>query len=358
MSTVINQNKLYRKIITDPENALEYLDLVYVNKSHLNIKRIKENDEFIYEKKGKLLKEKNDLERIDKLVIPPAWCKVKISSLDNGHLQAVGRDNRLRKQYRYHEKWLRIRNQTKFYKMHAFGKALPQIRKQAELDLNQKKFTKSKVLALIVKLLEETHIRIGNEQYAKRNKTYGLSTLRSKHVDLFKDKITFEFVGKRGKKHCITIRNKRLIKLVMQCEEIPGWELFKYYDESGEKHTVDSSMVNEYLQDITSNFFTAKDFRTWSASLICFETLLGLEKTNTDIDKNILMALDNASKALGNTRNVVRKYYVHPLILSSYKDGVFYENLKTVNDKNKRNSYYTATEAAMLKLIKNFNLNI
>lgn len=188
----------------------------------------------------------NDLQRIESLVIPPAWEDVQISILANGHLQATGRDAKARKQYRYHAIWNKIKNQTKFFKMTEFGQALPKIRSQVEKDIILKTWTKKKVLALVIKLMEETHIRIGNRYYAKKNKTYGLTTLRNKHVHLYKNKLQFQFVGKKGKEHKITLRNKKLIQLVIKCEEIPGWELFQFYDENGEKHHVDSTMINEY----------------------------------------------------------------------------------------------------------------
>lgn len=353
------QDVLLRQLITAPENALEYLDLIYVTNKHLNIKRAKQKDEFVYIKNGEIVKNKKHLARISKLVIPPAWASVKISSLTNGHLQATGRDKKHRKQYRYHEKWSRVRNQTKFYKMYYFGKALPKIRKKVEQDLNQQKFNKTKVLAIIIKLLEETHIRIGNQYYANRNETYGLSTLRSKHLNVFQNKIKFEFTGKRGKNHSVTLRNKRLIKLVNQCEEIPGWELFKYYDDNGIKHPVDSTMVNKYLQDISSDYFTAKDFRTWSASLICLETLINFEPTTSvkTKDKNILNAIDTAAKALGNTRKVARKYYIHPLVINAYKNDGFQDvSYILKHETTKSSKFMSTTETALLQLIKNFNL--
>lgn len=351
--------KIYHQILTASQSALEYLDLVYTNDKHLDIERIKIKDGFVYKKNSKNLNSQKELERINSLVIPPAWEDVKISSFHNGHIQAIGRDDKLRKQYRYHEKWIRVRNQTKFYKMYDFGKVLPKIRKQVEKDLRQKKLTKTKVVALIVKLLEDTHIRIGNQQYAKRNKTYGLSTLRTKHVDVYKGMLKFHFIGKKGKEHEVTLKNKKLIKLVNQCEEIPGWELFKYFDEDGIKHSISSSMVNEYLHKISGAFFTAKDFRTWAASLICFETLMhyGLDFDEKEKDKNILDAIDAASKALGNTRSVARKYYVHPFIVSSYKDNTIEKAFKKAQ-KPVSKSHVTSSEQAMLYQIKNFDITI
>lgn len=354
----IKPDILVKKLLLEPEDALEYLNLTYVKDEHLNINRVKRKDIFTYTKAGNVITNKKHLARITKLVIPPAWSNVKIADLENGHLQATGRDAKLRKQYRYHEKWSKIRNQTKFYKMYQFGLALPKIRKHIEQDLNQTSFTKSKVLAIVIRLLEETHIRIGNQQYANRNKTYGLSTLRSKHIDIFKNKIKFEFTGKKGKQHCVTLRNKRLIKLVNQCEEIQGWELFKYFDDDGVKHNVDSTMVNTYLQKISAEYFTAKDFRTWSASLICLETLIdfGIETSEKKIKENIRSAIDASAKALGNTRNVARKYYVHPLIISSYKNGSFSKTIQAVHNNSANTKFLSTTEFALLKLLKDYKL--
>lgn len=354
-----DRKDLYWQLIHEPENALEYLNLIYVGEEALTITRTKTKKGFIYRKRDKILKRQSDLKRISALVLPPAWQEVKISSLANAHLQAIGFDEKKRKQYRYHTKWSEVRNQTKFYKMYAFGKALPSIRANVEKDLKQKQFTKTKVLALIVKLLEETHIRIGNQQYAAKNKTYGLSTLRTKHVDIYKNKMKFEFVGKRGISHKVTVRDKKLIKLVNQCEEIPGWELFKYYDEFGEKRTIDSTMVNEYLQHISHDFFTAKDFRTWSGSLISFNTLkeIGITQDEKLIDKNILQAIDATSVALGNTRATSRKYYIHPHILSSYSDGSIQKAFTYSRSKRGRGKkYFSKDEEALLSLIKEFNI--
>ena len=240
---------------SEPHDVAAHMHLKYVNREALSILRIKEKDKFLYLLKNKPLNKKSEISRIEKLVIPPAWQEVKIASLANAHLQAVGYDLKHRLQYRYHDLWMRVRNRTKFLRMHHFGKSLPLIRKKVDEDLQLKGWPKNKVLALIVRLMEETHIRIGNQQYAKRNKTYGLSTLRTRHLKTSKNKLKFEFTGKKGKKHSITLNNRRLRKLVLQCEEIPGWNLFQFFDEDGIKTSVDSGMVNEYLQEISGRFF-------------------------------------------------------------------------------------------------------
>ncbi|WGD35043.1 DNA topoisomerase IB [Olleya sp. YS] len=347
---------IYNQILLQPEQVIEEFDLVYTNPSHLKIIREKDDDNFVFKLKNKIIKEPSQLDRLQKLVIPPAWNEVKISQLPNGHLQVVGRDNKQRKQYRYHPKWNKIRNQTKFYKMYLFGQQLPNIRAQVESDLDQNKWTQTKVLALIVRLMEETHIRIGNHQYAKRNETYGLTTLRTKHVNTFKDKIQFEFVGKKGKEYKVSLRNKKLIRLVNKCEEIPGWELFQYYDQNGVKQKVDSTMLNEYLQEVSGILFTAKDFRTWAATIICFETLkeLGYTEDDKQNKKNILIAIDTAAKELGNTRNVCRKYYVHPLIIDKYEDGSIVPYFTNASNKTERNTHFTQMETNLMRLLKSF----
>ncbi|WP_370000095.1 DNA topoisomerase IB [Winogradskyella sp.] len=340
-----------KQLFAQPENFIDSFDLKYATDSMLNINRKLSRGKFTYLKKGKSITNKKILKRIKKMAIPPAWKNVKIASNKRAHIQATGRDEKGRKQYIYHDDWSLLRNQTKFYKMYAFGKQLPKLREKVEYDLKSSKWSKQKVLALIISLLEETHIRIGNAYYASANKTYGLSTLRTRHVDIYKGKLKFEFKGKRGKEYCVTIRNKKLIKLVQQCEDIPGWELFKYYDEEGIKHCVDSTMVNEYLQEISGDLFTAKDFRTWGASKICFETLLnqGLAQDKQIANNNILVAIDTAAEALGNTRSVVKQYYVHPKITESYLDGTIKPYFTMEKGKDKNN--LTATESAMLKLI-------
>jgi len=343
-----------------PETALECVNLVYVDDRQFPIERLRMGKGFTYRLRNKPLKNKKHLKRIEGLVIPPAWENVKITHLPNGHIQAVGYDEKNRKQYRYHSTWVKIRNQTKFYKMIDFGKQLPIIRKQVDKDLKQKGWPKNKVVALIIKLMEDTHIRIGNEQYAKRNESYGLSTLRKKHVDIHKSKMLFEFVGKKGKKHSVTVRNKKLIRLVSLCEDIPGWELFKYYDEDGKKQSLDSSMVNEYLHEISNEFFSAKDFRTWAASVIFFNTLLdtGTTSNKKEIHGNLLLAFDAAAKALGNTRNICRKHYVHPLLVSAYEDGSIGKYFKYVENQSNVEEYFSPSETAILKIIKGYQPEI
>lgn len=354
--TKLSNEEFLRQLWNKPEIAIEKLDLVYASDKELKIKRKRNKKSFIYEFEGKLLKDKKDIKRINGLVIPPAWEKVNISYLENTHLQATGRDAKFRKQYRYHPVWNKIRNQTKFYRMRFFGSLLPIIREQLDIDLNQKGWPKTKTLALVVKLMEETHIRVGNEQYAKRNKTYGLSTLRTKHVNVNKDKIKFEFTGKKGKHHSISIRNKKLLFLVNKIQELPGWEVFKYYDSNGNKETINSSMVNDYIYSLCEQHFTAKDFRTWAASVVFLDTIydLGIVKDEKQIEKNILIGFDASAKALGNTRNVCKKYYVHPILTQTYKDGSINKAFKIMDCNENSKTNMTKTEEALLYLLEKF----
>ena len=272
----------------------------------------------------------------------------------------VGRDEKNRKQYRYHPHWSQIRNKTKFFKMRAFGKALPKIRKQIEKDLKLPKMTKRKCLAIVLHLMEETHIRIGNSYYAETNKTYGLSTMRTKHLKVMENELLFHFTGKKGKKHSIPVKDKKLQELVLQCEEIPGWELFQYYDEDGNHHSIDSGMVNDYIHEISGDIFSAKDFRTWAGSKIFFETLhnIGIEKDKKQNKKNILTAFDAAAKGLGNTRTVCREYYVHPVLVEKYEDSSILPYFEKLNTHKKTPKLLSTTETVLLDLLNEYEVTL
>lgn len=353
-------SKEIESLIANPNKAAEKADLVYTTEEELCIERRKRGKGFQYFKDGKPLQNKKEIERIKKLVIPPGWQDVKICHLSNGHLQAVGKDAKDRKQYLYHPNWGIFRNQTKFFKLAAFGKILPKIRKQVDDDLDLPDMPRRKVLALVVRLMEETHIRIGNDCYAKENKSYGLSTLRRRHVKISEGAMKFDFVGKSGKEHQVDIRDKQLIELVNQCEDIPGWEVFKYYDESGNKHTVDSGMVNEYIQEISGEIYSAKDFRTWSATKIFFETLREIGYTNNEKENktNLLKAYDAAAEALNNTRSVCRNYYVHPMVVELYETGGIVEYFEKVERKRTSKPYLSQTEEVLLEMIRDYEIEI
>lgn len=311
-----------RRIINDPVKSAEAINLVYISDNSPGISRKKAGRAFCYYLKEKKISDKETLARIRGLVLPPAWQNVWICSLPNGHLQATGLDARSRKQYKYHPLWNNLRNQTKFYRMLNFGKALPAMRKQLESDLKLPGMPQEKVMAAIVSLMERTNIRVGNSVYEKLYGSFGLTTLKNKHVEIKGSSIRFSFVGKKGIRHDISLKNKRLARIVSSVKEIPGKELFQYYDEDGNRKPVDSGMVNDYIKKISGEDFTAKDFRTWAGTVNAFIALkeLGLAENETTAKKMIVEALDKVASNLGNSRTICKKYYVHPVILSMYEN--------------------------------------
>ena len=315
-------HKEFLKIDRDYSKAAKVADLVYVNDKDPGINRLKKGKGFVYIYDEKPLKRKAEIERIRKLAIPPAWTNVWICANSNGHIQATGFDIRGRKQYRYHSMWNVLRNETKFHRLYEFGKVLPSIRLKLEEDLVKKELTEEKVLATVVSLMERTSIRIGSEEYEKTNGSYGLTTLKDNHVKIEGDNMVFCFKGKKGIEHKIPLKNKRLARMVKQCRDIPGKELFQYYDAEGNRKSIDSGMVNRYIKDASGGDFTAKDFRTWAGTLNIIRAFrsMGEAETDSECKKNILAALDEVSKQLGNTRTVCKKYYVHPGVIKLYED--------------------------------------
>jgi len=274
--------------------------------------------------KGQVIKSAETLRRIQRLAIPPAWTDVWICPSEHGHLQAVGRDARGRKQYRYHPQWREARDETKYDRLAAFGKALPKIRRRVAHDLKEKQLSRNKVLATVVRLLETTFIRIGNKEYTKQNGSFGLTTLRDRHVNIRGPQVRFYFRGKSGVKHTIDIENAFLAKTVRQLRDLPGYELFRYYGDDGELHTVGSADVNRYLRDAAGDDFTAKDFRTWAGTLLAAEALENCRfATNKEAQRNIKAAISSVSSQLGNTAAVCRKSYIHPSIFDAYLKGSF-----------------------------------
>lgn len=344
------------KIINDPEKTAKAVNLVYVNDLEPGIERVRKGKGFDYVLDNRSIKDENELQRIKSLVIPPAWENVWICILANGHLQATGLDARKRKQYRYHPLWNSLRNHTKFYRLYEFGKVLPKIRLQLEKDLSLPGLPQQKVLAAVVSLMERTHIRVGNTMYEKLYGSYGLTTLKDKHVEIKGSTMKFSFKGKKGVQHEISIKNKKLSALVQKCRDIPGKELFQYYDEEGKRHSIDSGMVNEYIKAISGSDFTAKDFRTWAGtveSLMAFKEL-GFFETATESKKKIVEALDMVSKLLGNTRTVCKKYYVHPLMLSLYEDRSLEKYIKQLDaiEKNDNKTDLTSEEKIVMKILE------
>jgi DNA topoisomerase-1 len=267
--------------------------------------------------------------RIRSLAIPPAWRDVWICPFENGHLQATGTDARGRKQYRYHPRFRQVRDRSKFEHIVDFAQALPAIRRRVEADLSRPGLPREKVLAAVVRLLEATLIRVGNEEYAKENQSYGLTTLLQRHVDVTGAHIHFEFRGKSGVEHEIDLDDARLAEIVRQCHELPGQELFQYLDEAGDWHDVNSSHVNDYLHEIAGEEFTAKDFRTWSGTVLAAAALcaVGEFDTKAQAKKNIVAAVESVAHKLGNTKAVCRKCYVHPAVFEGYLDGTLAASL-------------------------------
>jgi len=315
----ISKRKL-KGLLQDTEKSAEVINLVYVSDKQPGIERIKRGRNFIYNQNEKRITDKKELLRIKQLVIPPAWENVWICCLPDGHLQATGLDAKKRKQYRYHPLWSEFRNQTKFSQLLVFGKKLPVIREQLEKDLSRQGLPLEKVLAAAVMIMLETNIRVGNSMYEKIYGSFGITTLKDKHVKINGSSIRFCFKGKKGVYHEIDLKSVRLARIVKRCRDIPGKELFQYYDEAGEKKPIDSGMVNEYIKNICSDNFTTKDFRTWTGSVHAIEAFkeLGYCETETETKKKIAQALDIVAKRLGNTRTVCKKYYIHPAIPDLY----------------------------------------
>ena len=349
--------KQIRHLIKDPEKTAKAVNLIYVSDKNEGITRKKAEKGFDYYWKGRKVRSKKTLLRIKRLVIPPAWEEVWVCPQENGHLQATGIDVKKRKQYRYHPLWNALRNHTKFYRLLSFGLALPDMRVVIEKDLSLEGLPLRKVLATVVSIMERTNIRIGNSSYEKLYGSFGLTTFKDKHVKVEGAKIKFAFKGKKGVYHDIKIDSKRLAKIVKNCQEIPGKELFQYYDEKGERRDIDSGMVNDYIKEISGGDFTAKDFRTWSGTvqaLLAFKEL-GFSETQTGTKKNIVAALDLVSDLLGNTRTVCKKYYVHPLIISLYETQTLDKYLKQLDDLqvDDNKSDLTHEEKLLMNILKN-----
>jgi DNA topoisomerase I len=310
--------------LLDPVRSARMAGLWYVTDMAPGIRRSGAADGFSYiDPDGRLVQDPVQLERIKSLGIPPAWTDVWICPVEQGHLQATGRDAKGRKQYRYHDRWREVRDQTKYDRMISFAEALPQIRARVEQDLSLPGMPREKVLATVVRLLETTMIRVGNEEYVRQNHSFGLTTMRNRHVDVQGSTLRFHFRGKSGKKHEVEVHDRRLAAIVRRCREIPGHHLFEYLDAEGQTHTIGSGDVNDYLREITGQEFTAKDFRTWAGTLLAVRALqeCGFCDAASQLKKNIAQAIDCVRERLGNTRAVCRKYYIHPSVLAAYTEG-------------------------------------
>jgi DNA topoisomerase-1 len=298
--------------------------LRYVTDEMPGIRRIAHGKSFAYETPdGKSITDEAELARIRSLAVPPAYTDVWICPLSNGHLQATGRDARGRKQYRYHKRWREVRDENKYARMVAFAEALPKIRKRIESDLALPELPREKVLATVVELLQSTAIRVGNEEYAKDNGSYGLTTMQNRHAKVDGSKVRFAFRGKSGVKHAIDLRDRRLARIIRQCQELPGQQLFEYVDDDGTTRAIDSSDVNEYIREISGDEFSAKDFRTWLGTVTCATMLCAQEavETQTERKQRVADVIKDVAQRLGNTPAVCRKCYVHPEVVEAFLES-------------------------------------
>jgi DNA topoisomerase-1 len=303
---------------------------------------------------GRTLRDRATLARIRSLAIPPAYTDVWICPIPNGHLQATGRDARGRKQYRYHPRWREVRDETKFGRMLTFSESLPRLRQRVEEDLARPGLPREKVLAAVVRLLECTGIRVGNEEYARSNRSFGLTTLRDHHVEISGSTMRFEFRGKSGKVHRVTLSDRRLARIVARCQAVPGAELFQYVDDEEGRVAIGSGDVNDYLRGITGDDFTAKDFRTWAGTLQAVAALeeLGPAATEREAKSTILRAIDQVAERLNNTRAVCRKYYVHPAVLERYEAGTLHEALANGTGSSSAGEGLDPSEKALVRLLR------
>jgi DNA topoisomerase-1 len=318
----------------DAAEAAEVAGLRYVSDSMPGISRRRAGKGFSYSSPdGRTLRDPRTVARIRALAIPPAYTDVWICPDPNGHIQATGRDARGRKQYRYHPRWREVRDETKFGRMLAFSEVLPAIRKRVEADLARPGLSREKVLATVVRLLECTGIRVGNDEYAKANRSFGLTTLRDQHVEVSGSTMRFQFRGKGGKTHSVALSDRRLARIVGHCQALPGEVLFQYVDDEGNQQTIGSGDVNDYLRELSGQEFTAKDFRTWSGTILAVAALreLGPATGEQEAKSAILKAIDSVAEQLNNTRAVCRKYYVHPAVFETYTVGTMLETLANGN---------------------------
>lgn len=337
--------------------AAQKAGLKYAGDKRAGFGRRRHGKKFFYvDPSGKRVRASRQLQRISHLAIPPAWKNVWINSAANGHLQAVGWDLRGRKQYLYHENWREIRDQAKYDRMISFGKSLPRLRRRVARDLEKRGLPREKVLATVIRLMEMTLIRIGNDEYARHNRSYGLTTMCDRHVRIRGQRVTFSFRGKSGKTHVIDLSSRKLAQIVKGCRDLPGRELFQYKDAGGKRVDVTSADVNGYLQKIMGEDFTAKDFRTWAGTVLAARALQEFEKFNskTEAKRNMMRAIKAVAKMLGNTPAICRRSYVHPAVLNTYLDGTLVRQLqKQVETKLVREIRdLRPEEAAVLMLLQ------
>ena len=329
--------------------------LRYVNDEMPGIKRIARNGSFKYvDAHGKAVRDEDTLARIRKLAIPPAWTSVWICASERGHLQATGRDARRRKQYRYHSKWRKTRDEAKYGRLVEFAEALPALRKRVLIDMGLSGLPREKVVATVVRLLDKTLIRVGNDEYARENGSYGLTTMRAKHTKVTGSTVRFEFKGKSGKMHSVDVNDARAARVVRVCRELPGYELFQYIDDGDERRTVGSEDVNNYVRDVMDQDFTAKDFRTWAGTVFCATALAaaGAFENEREAKANVNDAIKAVAALLGNTPAVSRACYVHPELIDSYMDGTFEQRWVVKPSRARSETRLRPEEAATLAFLK------
>lgn len=360
---LLGMNRLLKKlekIGRDPKTTAKAIGLRYVADSTPGYTRKKSGKGWsYYNADGQLVKDKELIRRFNSLVIPPAYTNVWISPYDNGHLQFTGTDAAGRKQYRYHSGWNKIRNQSKYHRLQTFAAHLPQIRERVDKDLSRPHLDHDKVVALVVRLMELTSIRVGNEAYKKLYGSFGLTTLQNRHVKIDGTKLNFEFKGKKGVFHKVSLQSRKLARLVKQCRDIPGKDLFQYYNNEGQHCAIGSGDVNHYLHEVTGEDFTAKDFRTWAGSVSALYAFkeAGEFSTITECKKKIVSVLDEVAINLGNTRTVCKKYYVHPTVIKSYEEGTIFTYVNALDDDRDISAAgLNKAERALLDLLQNEKL--
>jgi len=338
-------------------DAAEEAGLRYVSDDRPGYTRKAKGEDFAWlDTDGKLIRDEQRLLRIKRLAIPPAWTDVWICPAPNGHIQATGRDARHRKQYLYHERWREVRDENKYDRIISFGKALAKIRRRIARDLKLPGLPRNKVLATVVQLLERTFIRIGNEEYARDNKSFGLTTMKDRHVEVKGAKLRFRFRGKSGREHEVDVTDKHIARIISNLQDLPGQDLFQYLDDDGEIRDISSQDVNEYLREITGEDFSAKDFRTWAGTVLTAIALNAQEKfePKNQAKENIKTAISAVAKILGNTPAICRKCYVHPAVLDTYLEQKTIDGLKRTTEEalEKEDVDLRSSEAAVLKFLE------
>jgi len=338
-----------------PSESAKAVGLRYVNDARVpGIRRIGRHNRVSYvDPGGRTIVDRAERQRIRSLAIPPAWTNVWICPDADGHLQATGRDARGRKQYRYHPRWREVRDEVKYGRLIAFAAALPRIRRRTDADLRRPGLPREKVLAAVVRLLEKTLIRVGNEEYARQNGSIGLTTMRDRHAKIAGGVVRFEFKGKSGIGHAVDLRDARLARIVKACRDLPGYELFQYVDGDGRRQVIDSADVNEYVRAVTGRDFTAKDFRTWAGTVLAAQALAALEgfASATEAKRRIVQAVDTVARRLGNTKAVCRKCYIHPAIVDAYVDGATIATIRARAARLPRGPL-SAEESAVVRLLE------